>query len=58
MKSIKNFKEMSISSSMDTVKAGKATKTGEHCTGYDRRKKNNVFVSNTHDWNPFNNDRH
>lgn len=43
---------------MDTVKAGKATKTGERCTGYDRRKKNHVYVSNTHDWNPFNNDRH
>lgn len=55
MKSIKNFENKNVASSMDTVKGGKAVKTGDRCIGYDK-VKNGKVISNTYDWNPFNND--
>lgn len=39
------------------VVVGGAIKTGTSCSGYDKVKKNGCVITNTHDFNPFNNDR-
>ncbi|MDG1848948.1 MAG: hypothetical protein P8I82_00450 [Flavobacteriales bacterium] len=55
MKSIKNFKNENVTSSIETVKGGRPYRT-VNCIGPSDRRTKRGLVTNTHDWNPFNND--
>lgn len=56
MKSIKNFKNKNVTSSMKSIKGGGYV-TGQCPSGKDWRKNNGSTVTNKFDFNPFNNDR-
>jgi hypothetical protein len=57
MKSLKKFNSMKTPTLNAHVVVGGAIKTGTSCSGYDRVKKDGCVITNTHDFNPFNNDR-
>lgn len=56
MKSIKNFENKKITSSMKSIKGG-GYRTEDCLTGHDWSKNNGVTKTRKFDFNPFNNDR-